>query len=180
MPAPALHPSARPHNPVGDMIVPITDGIPNRQWHHTDSPYCGEQYGGRPCDRPEQVRPPGMMTGLVTIQNFLYEPGDMSLSGIEGAPPRIHQGQSLEFVNADQAQGVRHSVTTCKWPCNGAYMSNYPQPDGVYESGTFGPDPLGDGIVIGQSATPKNLPVGKYAYFCRIHPWMRGAFEVVK
>jgi plastocyanin len=28
-------------------------------------------------------------------------------------------------------------------------------------------------------ATPKNLPVGTYTYFCRIHPSMRGAFRVV-
>jgi hypothetical protein len=28
--------------------------------------------------------------------------------------------------------------------------------------------------------TPKNLKVGTYAYFCRVHPFMRGAFRVVK
>jgi hypothetical protein len=28
--------------------------------------------------------------------------------------------------------------------------------------------------------TPKNLAVGNYTYFCRIHPFMRGAFRVVK
>jgi hypothetical protein len=28
--------------------------------------------------------------------------------------------------------------------------------------------------------TPKNLRPGTYAYFCRIHPFMRGAFRVVK
>lgn len=28
--------------------------------------------------------------------------------------------------------------------------------------------------------TPKNLKAGTYAYFCRIHPFMRGAFRVVK
>ena len=28
------------------------------------------------------------------------------------------------------------------------------------------------------SRTPAGLRVGKYAYFCRTHPWMRGAFEV--
>ena len=26
--------------------------------------------------------------------------------------------------------------------------------------------------------TPKNLSAGTYAYFCRIHPFMRGAFRV--
>lgn len=167
-------------DPLGDKIIPITDGIPNRQWHHSSSPWCGEQYAARACERSVQARPAGRETTLVLIQNFLYEPGDMSLSGMDGAPPRIHQGQQLEFVNGDAAVGVRHSVTTCKWPCNGPYTSNYPHPDGVWESGTFGPDLLGDGMVIGQAATPKDLPVGQYAYFCRIHPWMRGAFEVVK
>jgi hypothetical protein len=28
--------------------------------------------------------------------------------------------------------------------------------------------------------TPKNLRPGTYAYFCRVHPFMRGAFRVVK
>jgi hypothetical protein len=28
--------------------------------------------------------------------------------------------------------------------------------------------------------TPKNLKVGTYSYFCRVHPFMRGAFRVVK
>jgi plastocyanin len=74
---------------------------------------------------------------------------------------------------------IRHSVTSCAWPCNGAYVTNYPKPDGVWESGTFGVDPLGDGMLVQQAQTPKDLAVGKYAYFCRIHPWMRGAFEVV-
>jgi len=27
--------------------------------------------------------------------------------------------------------------------------------------------------------TPKSLKVGTYTYFCRIHPFMRGAFKVV-
>ena len=31
-----------------------------------------------------------------------------------------------------------------------------------------------------QWSTPANLPPGTYTYFCRIHPFMRGAFRVVK
>ena len=27
--------------------------------------------------------------------------------------------------------------------------------------------------------TPADLPPGTYTYFCRIHPFMRGAFRVV-
>ena len=28
-------------------------------------------------------------------------------------------------------------------------------------------------------STPTNLPPGTYTYWCRIHPFMRGAFRVV-
>jgi hypothetical protein len=28
--------------------------------------------------------------------------------------------------------------------------------------------------------TPKTLPPGTYTFFCRIHPFMRGSFRVVK
>jgi plastocyanin len=28
--------------------------------------------------------------------------------------------------------------------------------------------------------TPKGLPQGTYSYFCRVHPFMRGAFRVDK
>jgi plastocyanin len=143
------------------------------------SPYCGEDYGARACERPEANRPAGAETHTVTISNFLYKPGDLTLPGADGAPPRIHHGQQLSFVNVDGAGLIRHTVTTCAWPCNGAYVTNYPKPDGVWDSGTFGIDPLGDGMINQSAQTPADLKVGKYAYFCRIHPWMRGAFEVV-
>jgi hypothetical protein len=164
---------------VGDLVIPITDGIPNRAWHHGVSPYCGEEYGARACERTVAARPAGADTSLVTISNFLYTPGDLGLPGANGAPPRVHKGKSLMFFNLDGLLLIRHSVSTCAWPCNGPYVTNYPKPDGVWESGTFGVDPLGDGMVLQQAQTPKDLDVGKYAYYCRIHPWMRGAFEVV-
>jgi plastocyanin len=28
-------------------------------------------------------------------------------------------------------------------------------------------------------SVPRNLPPGTYTYFCRIHPFMRGAFRVL-
>ena len=28
--------------------------------------------------------------------------------------------------------------------------------------------------------TPDNLPAGTYSYFCRVHPFMRGSFRVLK
>ena len=47
---------------------------------------------------------------------------------------------------------------------------------------SIGLDPINEQIGAPRvsDSTPKNLPVGKYAYFCRIHPWMRGSFEVTR
>ena len=145
-------------------------------------PWCGAQWGGPACDRPEQPMGPGMVTTTVTIANFIYSPGDRSLSGPQGGPVQVKQGTSLTFYNADAAADIRHSVTTCPWPCNGPMVSNYPLADGVWDSGILSPGiDMIDGTKAKLSAsTPPNLPVGKYSYYCRIHPWMRGTFEVVK
>jgi plastocyanin len=32
---------------------------------------------------------------------------------------------------------------------------------------------------VGFATTPTNLPTGTYAFFCRVHPFMRGSFRVV-
>ena len=155
-------------------------GVPNRPWSHlSHDTLCGPELGGQPCDRPEVERPPGRETNDVAIANFLYMPGDMSLSGEDGAPPRIKQGTAMRFTNVDQAANIRHSVTTCAWPCNGPYVANYPFPDGIYDSETLGHDAIDGGNPNPVASTPTNRSVGKYAYFCRIHPWMRGAFEVI-
>jgi hypothetical protein len=153
-------------------------GVPNRPWGHHKDLVCGLA-GGAACDRPEKERPPGRLTNEVTIADFLYLPGDQSLAGEDGAPPRVRHGEALTFVNADQAAGIRHSVTTCAWPCNGPYVGNYPLADGTWDSGTLGYDVVDGGSPNPVARTPPDLAVGRYAYFCRIHPWMRGAFEVV-
>lgn len=158
--------------------VDVTDGVINRPWHDHHGGVCGVK-GAPACDRPEAKHPPGKLTNEVTIANFLYQPGDMSLSGEDGAPPRVKQGTALRFTNIDQYALIRHSVTTCAWPCNGSYKANYPFPDGLWDSGTMGYDPIDGGSPSPFASTPSDLPVGKYAYFCRIHPWMRGAFEVI-
>ena len=58
-------------------------------------------------------------------------------------------------------------------------MSNYPHADGRWDSGTLGYDAIDGGTPDPVSSTPPDLPVGKYSYFCRIHPFMRGEFRVV-
>jgi plastocyanin len=164
----------------GTPLNPV-DGVQNRPWSkgHIDR-ICGEAFGALPCERPEPDRGQGIQTDTVTIADFLYLPGDRSLSGANGAPARVKRGTALRFVNADQSAGIRHSVTTCAWPCNGPYVGNYPLADGIWDSTTLGHDAVDGGNPNPLAETPKDLPAGKYSYFCRIHPWMRGAFEVVQ
>jgi plastocyanin len=164
----------------GKKVKPLFTGVPNRPWsHHATDSVCGKEYGGPPCEKPAKPYEPGVATTDVSIVNFQYQPGDMALSGQAGQPVQVKKGTSLRFTNVDQAANIRHSVTTCKWPCNGRYVANYPQADGRWDSGTLGHDVIDGGSPNPVAETPKDLAEGKYAYYCRIHPWMRGAFEVV-
>jgi plastocyanin len=160
--------------------VDVTAGVPTRAWGHAHTDrICGVKYGEGPCVRPEKPYEPGMSTDTVTITDFVYRPGDMSLDGKAGQPVQVPQGTSLRFINTDQLLNIRHSVTTCKWPCNGPYTANYPHGDGIWDSRTLGYDIISGGSTNPIAHTPPDLPVGKYSYYCRIHPWMRGAFEIV-
>ena len=118
--------------------------------------------------------------GNVDILDFNYQLGDLSLTGTGGLPPVVQQGQSLSFRNGDDDRRVYHSITSCKAPCNRSTGIAYPIADGPvqFESGTLGseaPSTTGSGALEWQ--TPNNLDAGTYTYFCRIHPFMRGAFR---
>ena len=156
----------------------------NHQWKQGHShPFCG--FGEYPaCDRPVPPLQPGMETDTIHIADFLYLPGDQSLSGQLGAPARVAQGTPLTFINDDVGIVVRHTVTSCAWPCNGPYTANYPQPDGDYDSGKLGNLDYIDGGITGDDTSPvytldtSEMDPGLYSYYCRIHPWMRGWMEV--
>ncbi len=116
----------------------------------------------------------------IPISDFVYGRGDMSNSD---SVPTISQGQSLTFKNLDAplGNGIWHTVTACKAPCDGATGVAYPLANAKiqFDSGELGAvGPPTAGTV--SWSTPKDLPPGTYTYFCRIHPGMRGAFRVVK
>jgi len=125
----------------------------------------------------------------VRIEDFKYQQGDLSARGTSKDLPAVAQGQSLTFVNGDGtpttpfALQISHSVTACKAPCNLTTGVSYPIANGLggFDSGQmgFGPAPLTAFNNKDRWQTPPNLPVGTYTYFCRIHPFMRGAFRVV-
>jgi plastocyanin len=140
-----------------------------------------DNHGGGPTDLPNPVtRPDGQAVGgPLDIMGFKYALGDLSLPGMEGRPPVVPEGQSITFRNRDDPRAIYHSITSCKPPCNRSTGIAYPVADGPvqFESGTLGSAvPPATGRLEWQ--TPAGLDPGTYTYFCRIHPFMRGAFRV--
>jgi hypothetical protein len=128
---------------------------------------------------PLRLRDGVTVSGPLDVLDFKFTLGDMSLPGASGRPPVVPRGQSIMFRNLDDPDAVYHSITSCKPPCNRATGIAYPIADGPvqFESGTLGSAvPPTTGRLEWQ--TPRNLDRGTYTYFCRIHPFMRGAFRV--
>jgi len=140
--------------------------------------------GGKAADLPDPSRlQSGVLGGTIPIKNFIYGRGDLRLTGRAGRPPSVRPGGTLTFDNTlDNQRAIYHTITGCKLPCNRSTGVAYPLADGpVFDSGELGTGPAGATAASGklQWKTPKNLKPGTYAYFCRVHPFMRGAFRVV-
>ena len=114
-------------------------------------------------------------------------------------PPVIKSGQSVTFTNLDALPGepntdqVWHSVTSCRLPCTGGSGIGYPLANGPikfdsgqlgYGSGFSSEVTTGSNVYTTPPLTYKPNKKGKktttYAYFCRIHPLMRGSIRVRK
>ena len=140
-----------------------------------------DNHGGGPGGLPNPLRMRDGVTvsGPLDVLNFKFTLGDLSLPGSAGRPPVVSRGQSITFRNVDDPKAIYHSITSCKPPCNRATGIAYPIADGPvqFESGTLGSAvPPATGRL--EWRTPPNLDAGTYTYFCRIHPFMRGAFRV--
>ncbi len=160
-------------------------------------------HGGAPATNiyPDPIKlldGPVSDNGLVTIDDFFYSQGNMTGSGFPSRPPVLHQGQTLTFKNNDAPAGkigqvfggsgtdlpIYHTITDCKAPCNRSSGIAYPLANGkvTFDSGELGYGP-GSLTASAQRQTwtvPKNLSPGTYTYFCRVHPFMRGSFRVIK
>jgi hypothetical protein len=133
---------------------------------------------------------PGQQTNEVAIADFQYFPGDLSQKSM--GVPQVKLGTNLQFLNTEGA-GIYHTITTCAYPCLGTTSASFPVPDGSTNQGRqidFDSSELGIGAPEIGAASQKldwSLPVDQkngfkagevVTYFCRIHPFMRGAFEV--
>jgi hypothetical protein len=129
----------------------------------------------------------------VAIADFLYVPGDLSTRTSMGIPT-VKLGESLNFTNFEGG-AIWHTITSCKFPCIGPTGAAYPLANGRTSQKRkldFDSSEVGFGTPEIGPATNKlnwSLDVTKeegyrpgevVTYFCRIHPFMRGAFEVDK
>ncbi len=150
-------------------------------------------YGGTQWVGVNPTALPACDTHRVNIAAFKYVP---AVTGNKHCIPTVKAGQSITFVNEDASpmatfnpfapnpfylQAVFHTVTTCKYPCGLNYGIAYPLANGA--GGNFDSGQLGVGLPgVGRLtwSTPTTLSPGTYAYFCRIHPWMRGYFRILR
>ena len=146
-----------------------------------------DNHGGKKAILPDARRllsPTGPRSrgALVEISEFLYRRGDLSLDGQAQLPPTVRPGQSLTFKNRDAGEKIYHTITACKAPCNRDTGVAYPLANGPvdFDSGELGFGPKFATPTENRDSwkTPRNLKKGTYTYFCRVHPFMRGAFRV--
>jgi hypothetical protein len=148
---------------------------------HGHLPENDNHGGGVDPDLPDPAAlPDGPLASLVNITDYEYTPTDLDEAT---NVPTVRAGQPLEFKNLDapaSGYGTWHSITACALPCNKTTGIAYPIANGPVE---FDSGQLGNN---GQPTsgklkwdTPSNLPAGTYSFFCRVHPFMRGAFRVI-
>ncbi|CAB4881629.1 MAG: hypothetical protein F2799_07465 [Actinobacteria bacterium] len=137
------------------------------------------------------LRPNGLASdgSTIAINDFIYGLGDLSNSGASLNPPTVRQGNSFTFRSDDVTNNpytdyAYHTITSCKSPCNKSTGIAYPRADSapsvLFDSGQLGAGPEGTASAGRRTWTiPNTLPKGTYSYFCRVHPYMRGAFRVV-
>ncbi len=145
------------------------------------------RHGGQAA-RPIQARD-GQEAVDIGIVNFRYSAGDMATLDRDGIP-LVRYGGRLSFHNFDAAAGIWHTITTCKPPCNGMVGISYPLADdpsrldslelGYGPTRQFGQPVSNRNSYSIEPAKVKLAPGSVATYYCRVHPFMRGAFKVVK
>jgi len=165
-------------------VDPFESKYPTRgKVTHGELPKNSNSGGERTAIRDPRKLKAKPATGPIDIKDFYYSAGDLNKAR-KPKLPLVQKGQSLTFVNED-ASGpykIQHTITACAAPCNGRTGVAFPLANGKFD---FDSTTLGFGPPFATAAsntdtwsTPSDLPVGTYTYFCRIHPFMRGAFRV--
>jgi plastocyanin len=173
---------------MGIMIVWLTDGTGAPDPFTTKVDVKGQvthghlpendHHGGKKVTLPDATKFKQVPASQVGIAGYIYDKGDMT--GPKQIPA-VKAGETITFTNFDDKvdNGTWHSITACEEPCNKETGIAYPLADAAVQFdsgqlGTGGP-PTIDTVTW---STPTDLDPGTYTYFCRIHPFMRGAFAI--
>ncbi len=142
-------------------------------------------HGGSASLHGNLTKYPSCRKSQVIIAAFQYTPGDLQSTGSDRCAPTVVKGHSLTFVNNDAfglpyVNQIFHTVTSCQSPCGLDTGISYPLANGPggYDSAQLGTGTPASGKLTW--STPTNLAPGTYTYFCRIHPFMRGVFRVIR
>ena len=161
-------------------------GIPT----HGHLPEAGN-FGGARGTLPAKT---GAAVDEVAIAGFTYLQGDFATLASTGIPT-VKMGQELRFINLDAGADVYHTITSCGFPCTGPTGTSFPLANGSSSLGKqfdwdsaelgVGPPFIGPAkneIDWSLPVTPENgfQPGAIVTYYCRIHPFMRGAVQVQK
>jgi plastocyanin len=158
--------------------VPLTGEITHDHLEENDNP------GGEDADLPDPADlPDGPEVGRILIEDYIYEYGDFSKGETE--VPLVRAGEAITYDNSPDApleNGIWHTITSCELPCNRSTGIAYPLADAEvqFDSGQLSVENAG-APTAGRVTwdTPIDLAPGTYAYYCRVHPFMRGAFRVI-
>jgi hypothetical protein len=146
----------------------------------TNKPAANPVFGGDHAivPNPSSQTAAGSAVTNITIASFDYQPG-----GLGQAPAAVKPGSVVRFDNMDASASIFHTVTTCAPPCNKDYGQSYPLAEWGFDSRQLGYGP--PGVTAAANTTtydltiPANAPAGEtITFFCRIHPFMRGALKV--
>ena len=114
---------------------------------------------------------------VIPIVDFSYQLGDMS--GADSIPA-IPAGGTLTVRNDDAKKNIYHTIPAGAAPCDLSTGIAFPIANAKIQ---FDSAELGTGGAPASGSVtwsvPRNLPPGTYTYYCRIHPFMRGAFRVL-
>jgi plastocyanin len=133
---------------------------------------------------PRKLLDAPVSSSRVMIDGFVYSQGDLNNTGRRMQPVAVTAGRRLTFVNLEGGldEKIYHTITACRAPCDKGAGIAYPLADGPvdFDSGELGFGPAGSTAAANRASwqTPAGLRPGTYTYFCRIHPFMRGAFRV--
>jgi plastocyanin len=174
-----------PFSNATDQLGHVTHGHLAENNHHGGSAWVGATLAKVPECRRRQV----------LIAGFTYLPGDFRATGANRCIPTVRSGHSINFINEDASaqssfdilnpnqaylESIFHTITSCQAPCGLDTGISYPLANGP---ANFDSTQLGVGTPASGSLnwnTPAGLRPGTYTYFCRIHPFMRGVFRIVR